>query len=167
MNKYFLSIIFILAIFQSFKVFAEVFFTDKKIKKFNNIIRIPEIFQVHQFKQDNSKEVVDVKETFEMTNIENGKRLFNKCSSCLDISFESKIKVGPPLWKIVGKDFVKNEKFKYSNNFGNPEKIWYYKEIFYFLDNLNKYISNTKMNYGGIFNEVDRVDLITYQSLMK
>ena len=102
-----------------------------------------------------------------IVNIRNSKRLFNKCSSFHDVSSLSKINVGPPLWKLVGRDCAKIREFRYSNNFKNLVEIWNLKKLFYFLDSPKKYFSETKINFVGILNEVDRWDFITYLSFLK
>lgn len=167
MYKYFLSIIFILAIFQSFRLFDESFFNAKEIKKSYNIISISQSFEEYQSKKDTLKEVVNIEEMLKIVNIRNCKRLFNKYSSCHDVSSKRKIKVGPPIWKFAGRELPKIEGVKYSNNLKNFDEIWDYDEFFYFIEAPKKYISGTKINLGGIPNEVDRADLIAYQSSLK
>ena len=133
MNKYFLSTIFIFAIFDIFRVFNKVFLNDMEVNKSYKITSISESLKDNKSKQENLKEEVDIEEMLKVANVKNDKKLFKKCYSCHDVLSDSKIKAGPTLWKIVGKDYVKIDEFKYSNSFNNLDKISSYEELLNFL----------------------------------
>ena len=167
MNKYFLSIIFIFIIFLSARLFDEVFFNAKELKKSYNIITIVQVFQEHQSERDNLKEAVDIEKMLRIANVRNCKKLLNKHSNCHDVASKSKIIVRPPIWKFVGRELEKMEWIKYSNTLKNQYKIWDYEELFYILESPKKYISGTKMNLGGIPNQVEIEDFVVNLSSLK
>ena len=167
MNKYFLSIIFVLVIFQGFKVFDEIYFKEKKMESSYNVRQDYKTKKNPKKYESNFNKLLEIEEMMEMANIENGKKIFKKCSSCHDISSKKIIKIGPPLWNIIDRNFASIEGYKYSNKLLSMKKIWNYEELFNFIGNPKEYANGTKMNFGGISDSVDRVDLISYLSSLK
>ena len=51
-----------------------------------------------------------------------------------------KIKVGPPLWNIVGREVASISDFKYSKALSDYKKNWSIDELFYFFENPKEYI---------------------------
>ena len=87
---------------------------------------------------------------FKTANIDAGKKISKQCMACHDFSTSLKIKLGPPLWGIVGRDSGIIADFKYSDAMINYKKPWTREELYIFLENPKNYIKGTKMIYKGL-----------------
>jgi len=168
MNKYFLSLMSILILFQSFKVVDEILHHGEgEIKK--GYIIIEETESETELTQKPAKEVeeIDFKDLFSNASLDNGKKISKQCVACHSFDNSLKIKVGPPLWNIINRKAASIEGFKYSEALVNFKKNWSKEEIYYFLEKPKEYIKGTKMIYKGLKKSVDRADLITYLESLK
>ena len=101
MNKYFLSVISILILFQSFAVFDEIFFYEEEITNKGYVVIDSETNEIDKLKDLSEEKVetkLDLESIFEVTNVEKGIKISRQCSACHDFSNNLNIKVGPPLW---------------------------------------------------------------------
>jgi cytochrome c len=164
MNKYFLSVISILILFQSFKVADEIFFHKEATKRSYVIIADEQEInnEIVETEEVATKVDVDVNALLVTANLENGKKIAKQCSACHSFDNSMKIKVGPPLWNIVGRESAGIDGFKYSKALTDYKKNWSINELFYFFENPKEYIKGTKMIYKGLKKESDRADLISY-----
>lgn len=167
MNKYFLSLMSILILFQSFKVLDEILYhNDKNIKK--GFIIINEAIKEPRLENDELQvKEVDLGLLLTQADIEKGIKISKQCVACHDFSKNLKIKVGPPLWGVVGRDSGIISDFSYSSALINFKKIWTKQELFYFLEAPKGYIKGTKMIYKGLNKIDDRVNLISYLESLK
>ena len=170
MNKYFLSIITVLIIIQALFLIDDIFFPKKKIKNVYSISPLVEEIQEENKKKpedENLKIDVDFDKLFINANFEKGKKIVKQCAGCHDLEKSKKIKVGPPLWSIVGKQSASVENFEYSEPLKNFKKKWSVENLYYFLNDPKNYISGTKMIYKGLKKSEDRVNLIQYLKSLK
>ncbi len=163
MNKYFLSVISILILFQSFKVADEIFFHKESPKRSYVVIAEEETEdEIIDVSTEQVLEDIDLSALLQNASLENGKKIAKQCSACHSFDNSMKIKVGPPLWNIVGREVASISDFKYSKALSDYKKNWSIDELFYFFENPKEYIKGTKMIYKGLKKESDRADLISY-----
>ena len=174
MNKYFLSIISILLLFQSFKVYDELFYhqaSDEKSVIFASTeVEESNVDKESELKGENEnaqEEEVDLALLFKEVEIKKGEKIAKQCSACHDFSIDLKVKVGPPLWGVVNRKSAAISDYKYSTSLINFKKDWSREALFYFLENPKNYIDGTKMIYKGLKKSSDRVNLISYLESLK
>ena len=168
MNKYFLSLMSILILFQSFKVADEIF-NNKKDQKKGYIILEQDEEEVVATNDDIEvkEEKIDYESLFTQANLEAGEKIAKQCVACHSLDNSLKIKVGPPLWGIVNRKAASIDGFKYSDALVNYKKAWSKEELFKFLEKPKDYIKGTKMIYKGLKKPTDRADLISYLESLK
>jgi len=92
-----------------------------------------------------------------------GKTLFLKgCANCHDAAADMRIRVGPPLWGIVGSPKASNAKFKYSPSLMKAGGNWDYEELNGFIADPRRVIPGLLMAAKGYQDLEDRADLIAY-----
>jgi cytochrome c len=95
--------------------------------------------------------------------VEAGKVVFKKCMACHNADSD-KIKVGPPLKGVIGRQPGTYAGFKYSTamvEFGNG-KVWDEALLKSYLPNPKALVKGTKMAFPGLKNDKDIVDVIAY-----
>ena len=168
MNKYFLSLMSILILFQSFKVLDEIFYHEaKNIQKGYVVVEEEEEKKIEMTEKESALNKIDLVELFNNASIEKGIKVARQCSACHDFSTNLKIKVGPPLWGVVGRKVGIISDFKYSEALKNYNQNWTMQELNNFLENPKSYIDGTKMIYKGLNKINDRVNLISYLESLK
>ncbi len=94
-----------------------------------------------------------------------GKKVYNKCKSCHAVGEGARNKVGPQLNGIVGAEIASVDGFKYSKAFKEKKAeglVWTEQAIAAYLVKPRDYIPRTKMSFGGLKKEEDRVNVIAY-----
>ena len=102
----------------------------------------------------------DIMALFASADLEAGKKIFSKCSSCHNIA-NSKHKIGPSLkniWRKVGSA----PDYKYSKALSTYGKTWDVTELNGFLLKPKKWIPNNKMGFAGLKKPEDRAAVILY-----
>ena len=135
MNKYFLSLMSILILFQSFKVVDEILSHKENSKRSYVIISDDQDVseKVDKVSTEETKKDVDINTLFETASLENGKKIAKQCSACHSFDNSMKIKVGPPLWNIVGRESASISDFKYSKALSDYKKAGQLRNSFIFL----------------------------------
>ncbi len=94
-----------------------------------------------------------------------GEKLAKKCISCHSLTPDLKIKVGPPLYGIVGLPVAHTEDYKYSDNLKQLKeegKVWDFENLDIFIKKPKDFAPKTKMTFPGIKSDEDRANLILY-----
>ena len=91
-----------------------------------------------------------------------GERVFKKCKSCHTIDESGKKKAGPNLFGVVGRAVAANPEFKYSKALVAYGGTWNLDRLDAFLTKPKAEVKGTKMAFGGLKKEADRVNLIAY-----
>jgi cytochrome c2 len=95
-----------------------------------------------------------------------GKKVFKKCKSCHVVDKE-KNKVGPHLVGILGRPVASVDGFKYSKNMVALGGEWTAERLMEFVKKPRAFVKKTKMSFGGLKKEQDRLNLIAYLSQMQ
>jgi cytochrome c len=93
---------------------------------------------------------------------EKGASEAKKCAACHSEEKGGAIKIGPPLWGVVGRDIASIEGFAYSDALRGKEGQWTYENIFEFIPGPKAWAPGTKMAFAGIKSPEDRADLLAY-----
>ena len=93
---------------------------------------------------------------------EAGSKVARKCKACHSLEKGGPIKVGPPLWDIVGRPVASVEGFAYSDALKNLGGEWTYERLEAFIRSPRDVAPGTKMSFAGIRKEQDRANLLAY-----
>lgn len=94
-----------------------------------------------------------------------GETVFKKCRICHDVGEDAKIKVGPPLNGIVGKQAGTYPGFSYSAKMEELSQqgfTWTEEHLDAYLLNPRSVVPGGKMVFPGLKKEADREDVIAY-----
>jgi cytochrome c2 len=95
-------------------------------------------------------------------NPEKGASEAKKCAACHSEEKGGAIKIGPPLWGVVGRDIASVEGFEYSDALRGKEGQWTYENIFEFIHGPKEWAPGTKMTFAGIKSPEGRANLLVY-----
>ncbi|HET7409077.1 MAG TPA: cytochrome c family protein [Paracoccaceae bacterium] len=90
-----------------------------------------------------------------------GESEFRACGACHSLE-QGEIKVGPPLFDVVGRDIASIEGFSYSDAMVAMEGAWTPSLLFQFIHDPKAVVPGTKMSYAGMDDPADRANLIAY-----
>jgi cytochrome c len=85
-----------------------------------------------------------------------------KCAACHSEEKGGPIKIGPPLWGVVGRDIASIEGFEYSEALRSKEGQWTFDNLYAFIHGPKDWAPGTKMAFAGIKSPEDRADLLVY-----
>jgi cytochrome c2 len=123
---------------------------------------------------DDTSEAADTEETLVVAAAEpaidealakKGEKVFKKCKACHQVGDGAKNKVGPMLTGVVGSPIGAIEGFKYSNALkalAEDDAVWDIDALHGFLTKPRKWAKGTKMSFGGLRKEEDRLAVIEY-----
>lgn len=90
-----------------------------------------------------------------------GKKVFNKCKACHSMA-EGKNKVGPTLFKVMGREAAAIDGFKYSKAMKGSGLTWDDETLAKFLAKPKALVPGTRMAFGGLKKEADIENLIAW-----
>jgi len=94
--------------------------------------------------------------------VDAGEKVFKKCKACHVVDQE-KHKVGPHLVNLFGRAAGSVEDYgKYSNALKDSGIVWNDETLNGFLEKPKAYVKGTKMAFGGLNKEEDRLNVIAY-----
>ena len=94
--------------------------------------------------------------------VDAGEKVFKKCKACHVVDQE-KNKVGPHLVNLFGRAAGSVEDYgKYSNALKDSGIVWNDETLNGFLEKPKVYVKGTKMAFGDLNKEEDRLNVIAY-----
>ncbi len=90
-----------------------------------------------------------------------GEKVFKKCKACHALE-DGKNRVGPHLYKLVGREIGGVDGFKYSDAIGGKGGTWTEDDLDAFLEKPKDYAPGTKMSFAGLRSEEDRAAVVAY-----
>lgn len=106
--------------------------------------------------------LVDFATLMKNADLKKGKKTAKKCASCHTFNKGGKAKVGPNLYKIIGKKRAAMSGFSYSKAMKAKGGKWNRKSIDQFITKPKDFIPGTKMGFRGIKKPQDRANLILF-----
>ena len=106
----------------------------------------------------------DISALLAMGSIDDGQKVFKKCSACHSVKKGGKNKIGPALYNVIGRDMAGLKDYKYSKALIGFGKSWTFEEMNNFLIKPQSYIKGTKMAFAGLKKEKDRASVILYMN---
>ncbi len=105
---------------------------------------------------------VPFEELMALADVNRGKKIFKKCASCHNVKKEDGHKVGPNLYKILGRAQGRAVGFEYSDAMKAMNNKWTKQAINGFIKKPNEYLVGTKMAFAGLKKAQQRADVIKY-----
>ncbi|MEM1150300.1 MAG: cytochrome c family protein [Pseudomonadota bacterium] len=90
-----------------------------------------------------------------------GRRVFSRCSSCHMI-VEGRNRIGPSLYRVIGRPAGIVEGYRYSDATTNSGIIWTEPVMFAYLARPQDFVRGTTMTFSGLPRAKDRADVIAY-----
>ena len=107
---------------------------------------------------------IDISALLAMGTVEDGQKVFKKCSACHSVKKGGKNKIGPALYNVIGRDMAELKDYKYSKALIAFGKSWTFAEMNNFLIKPQTYIKGTKMAFAGLKKENDRASVILFMN---
>ena len=101
---------------------------------------------------------------FASTSVDDGAKVFKKCTACHSIAQGGGNKIGPTLWGVLGRKAGSISDYKYSKAMAAHGKTWSFDEMNSFLIKPKDWIKGTKMSFAGLKNAKDRAAVILYMN---
>ena len=106
-------------------------------------------------------EEVDFNEILASASVEDGAKVFRKCSACHKLEAGAN-GAGPYLYGVVGRDKAAAEGFGYSDALASMGGQWTPENLSAFLEKPSSYTPGTSMSFSGLRKVEDRADVIAY-----
>ena len=107
---------------------------------------------------------IDISALLAMGTVEDGQKVFKKCSACHSVKKGGKNKIGPALYNVLGRNMAGLEDYKYSKALIAFGKSWTFQEMNSFLIKPTAYIKGTKMAFAGLKKDKDRASVILFMN---
>ena len=91
-----------------------------------------------------------------------GKRVFNRCRACHNLTATARTRIGPNLDNLFGRKSGAAEGFKYSKALQEADFDWTEEALDSWLSQPRKFLPGNKMAFAGLRKEQDRKDLMAY-----
>ena len=157
------SFLLSLSIIVAVTIMADLLYSPKKIVKRGYEVQISSSGKVVK----KEEKIIDIAVLLKTANVENGAKIFKKCSSCHNAENGAGNKIGPNLYGVVGRKKASFSSFSYSEAMLKKGGSWNYQDLNQFLTKPKEFVSGTKMGFAGLKKAQDRADVIRYLELKK
>ena len=124
-----------------------------------------EVSTASSTQDSNTEQLVDIAALLAMGNLDDGNKVWKKCSACHSIKKGGKNKIGPALYNVLGRNVAALDNYKYSKSLMAYGKAWTFEEMNGFLKKPQAYIKGTKMAFAGLKKEKDRASILLFMNL--
>ncbi|WP_417461891.1 c-type cytochrome [Kordiimonas sp.] len=93
---------------------------------------------------------------------EKGKRIFNRCKACHNLTAAERSRMGPNLDGLFGRGAGSKEDYKYSKALAEADFVWTEEKLDAWLSAPKTFLPGNKMAFAGLRKEQDRMDLMAY-----
>ena len=165
MNKIIVSIILaVILVLVINKITDVIYYVEKPEKSAYQIATITTDSTTTTEK--NSEDIVsgNIMTLFASTSVDDGAKVFKKCTACHSIAQGGSNKIGPTLWGVLGRKAGSISDYKYSKAMAAHGKTWSFDEMNNFLIKPKDWIKGTKMSFAGLKNAKDRAAVILYMN---
>lgn len=105
---------------------------------------------------------VDIATLMRTADFDRGAKIAKKCASCHSFGKGGATKIGPNLYKVIGRKKASIAGFSYSKAMKASGGRWDINAINSFITKPKKYIPGTKMGFAGLRKPKDRADVILF-----
>lgn len=91
-----------------------------------------------------------------------GKRIFNRCKACHNLTATERTRMGPNLDNLFGREAGSSEGYKYSKALAEADFVWTEGKLDSWLTQPRAFLPGNKMAFAGLRKEQDRKDLMAY-----
>lgn len=95
-------------------------------------------------------------------NADKGRRVFNRCKACHNLTAANRTRLGPNLDALFGRKAGTASNYKYSRALKDADFVWTEAHLNDWLTKPNTFLPGNKMQFAGVRREQDRKDLIAY-----
>ena len=91
-----------------------------------------------------------------------GKRLYNRCRACHNLTATARTRIGPNLDNLFGRQAGTQSGYKYSKALQEVDFVWTETNLDNWLAQPRTFLPGNKMAFAGLRKEQDRKDLMAY-----
>ncbi|MBF0159726.1 MAG: c-type cytochrome [Magnetococcales bacterium] len=96
-----------------------------------------------------------------------GRLISRKCMACHDMTRAATIRLGPPLWNIVGRKVATRTGYPYSAELLQGQWLWSEEILDSFLSAPKAMVPGTRMVFDGLPQPEERRDLIAFLKTLR
>jgi cytochrome c len=93
---------------------------------------------------------------------EKGKRIFNRCKACHNLTAAERSRMGPNLDNLFGRKAGSKDDYNYSKALTEADFVWTEEKLDAWLSSPKTFLPGNKMAFAGLRKEEDRKDLMAY-----
>ena len=108
------------------------------------------------------EEAMPIGQLMAMAVVDDGPKIFKKCSACHNVEDGGGNGVGPNLHGIVGRDIGGMDGYAYSNVLAGMDGPWDFAALDGFLESPKNWAPGTKMGFAGLRKPEDRASVIAW-----